>query len=143
MLTELHATSNATVLPAVSITPSTLEDPLAYLPCSAISEYRKGGAIYTYGQSSTGIDLVVKGNVKILRQTSRAGVVVHVYGPNEFFGESALRQPRASHRGSSSAWRTLGGPVLLVGHRTCGADRATARISEAAIGFGFGEGPQT
>jgi CRP/FNR family transcriptional regulator, cyclic AMP receptor protein len=86
----MHATLNPTVLPAVSVKPSTLEDPLDYIPCSAISEYRKGEAIYTHGQSSNGIYLVVKGKVKILRQTSRAGVVVDVYGPNEFFGESAL-----------------------------------------------------
>jgi CRP/FNR family cyclic AMP-dependent transcriptional regulator len=86
----MHAALNPTVLPAVSVKPSTLEDPLAYLACSAISEYRKGEAIYTHGQSSTGIYLVVKGKVKILRQTSRAGVVVDVYGPDEFFGESAL-----------------------------------------------------
>jgi CRP/FNR family cyclic AMP-dependent transcriptional regulator len=67
-----------------------LEDPLAYLPCSAICEFRKGQAIYAHGQPSTGIYLVVEGRVKILRQANRARVVVDVYRPDEFFGESAL-----------------------------------------------------
>jgi CRP/FNR family cyclic AMP-dependent transcriptional regulator len=63
----MEATLNPKVLPAVSVKPATLEDPLAYLPWSVISEYGKDEAIYTYGQPSAGIYLVVKGKVKILR----------------------------------------------------------------------------
>lgn len=94
----MDATLNPTGPPAVSVNPSTLEDPLDYIPCSAISEYRKGEAIYTHGQPSTGIYLIVKGKVKILRQTSRAGVVVDVYGPNEFFGYRLLPGTRIAQR---------------------------------------------
>jgi CRP-like cAMP-binding protein len=81
---RMHAVLNSTVRPA------TQEDPLAWLPFSTVGEYRKGQAIYTYGEPSTGIYLVVGGKVKILRQAGRARVVVDVYGSDEFFGESAL-----------------------------------------------------
>ncbi len=86
----MDATLNPAVRPAISVRPATHEDPLAYLPFSAIREYRKRQAIYTYGEPSTGIYLVVEGKVKILRQAGRARVAVDVYRSDEFFGESAL-----------------------------------------------------
>lgn len=65
-------------------------DPLAYLPCSPITEYEGGDAIYTDYQPSTKLYLVVAGKVKISRQAAGAEVVVDVYQGDEFFGESAL-----------------------------------------------------
>jgi CRP/FNR family cyclic AMP-dependent transcriptional regulator len=68
-----------------------LEDPLAYLPCSTIVEYRKGQNIQSQGLPSRGICLVLAGKVKVCRQADNGRqVVVDIYRPDEFFGESAL-----------------------------------------------------
>jgi len=69
----------------------TLEDPLAYLPCSHILEYSRGQLVYGPGQPSASIYLVIDGKVKVCR-TSDEGkqVVVDIYQPDEFFGESAF-----------------------------------------------------
>src|ERR1700734_1023441 len=50
----MHAPLKPALRSAVSVKPSALEHPLAWLPCAAIGEYRKGQAIYTCGQPSTG-----------------------------------------------------------------------------------------
>src|ERR1700733_12767446 len=69
----------------------TLEDPLAHLPCSTILEYRKGQTIYGHGQPSTNIYLVIDGKVKVCRLADDGRqVVVDLYQPDEFFGESAF-----------------------------------------------------
>jgi CRP/FNR family transcriptional regulator, cyclic AMP receptor protein len=68
-----------------------LEDPLAHLPCSTILEYRKGQTIYGHDQPSTSIYLVIDGKVKICRLADDGRqVVVDIYQPDEFFGESAF-----------------------------------------------------
>jgi len=68
-----------------------LEDPLAHLPCSTIIEYRKGQTIYEHDQPSTSIYLVIDGKVKICRLADDGRqVVVDIYQPDEFFGESAF-----------------------------------------------------
>src|SRR5277367_663724 len=68
-----------------------LEDPLAHLPCSTILEYRKGQTIYGQDQPSTSIYLVIDGKVKICRLADDGRqVVVDIYQPDEFFGESAF-----------------------------------------------------
>jgi len=68
-----------------------LEDPLAHLPCSTIVEYRKGQTIYGQDQPSTSIYLVIDGKVKICRLADDGRqVVVDIYQPDEFFGESAF-----------------------------------------------------
>ncbi len=68
-----------------------LEDPLAYLPCSTIVEYRKGQNIQSQGLPSKGICLVLAGKVKVCREAENGRqVVVDIYRPDEFFGESAL-----------------------------------------------------
>jgi CRP-like cAMP-binding protein len=79
-----------TLKPAISEKTGTLEDPFAYLRWSSIRKYGKRQAIYTHGQRSTGIYLVLEGKVKVLRPSSAARVVVDVYRSDEFFGESAL-----------------------------------------------------
>jgi CRP/FNR family cyclic AMP-dependent transcriptional regulator len=71
--------------------PRPLEDPLAYLPCSTILEYRKGQTIYSHDQPSTSIYLVIDGKVKVCRLADDGRqVVVDIYQPDEFFGESAF-----------------------------------------------------
>ena len=68
-----------------------LEDPLAFLPCSIIAEYKKGQLIYDQDQPSTNIYLVIEGKVKVSRMGDDGRqVVVDLYQPDEFFGESAL-----------------------------------------------------
>ena len=68
-----------------------LEDPLAHLPCSTILEYRKGQTIYGQDQPSTSIYLVMDGKVKVCRMADDGRqVVVDIYQPDEFFGESAF-----------------------------------------------------
>jgi len=74
--------------------PRQLEDPLAHLPCSIILEYRKGQTIYSHDQPSTSIYLVIDGKVKVCRQADDGRqVVVDLYQPDEFFGESAFLGP--------------------------------------------------
>src|SRR6202050_4658859 len=71
--------------------PRPLEDPLAHLPCSTILEYRKGQTIYSHDQPSTSIYLVIDGKVKVCRLAEDGRqVVVDIYQPDEFFGESAF-----------------------------------------------------
>src|ERR1700727_3697822 len=71
-----------------------LEDPLAHLPCSTILEYRKGQTIYSRDQPSTSIYLVIDGKVKVCRLADDGRqVVVDLYQPDEFFGESAFLGP--------------------------------------------------
>src|SRR5712691_1401609 len=80
------ATSSPVIAPQKS-----LEDPLAHLPCSSIVEYRKGQMIYNQDQPSTSIYLVIDGKVKVCRLADDGHqVVVDIYQPDEFFGESAF-----------------------------------------------------
>ena len=68
-----------------------LEDPLAHLPCSTIVEFRKGQTIYNSDQRSSAIYLVIEGRVKVARLADDGRqVVVDIYQPDEFFGESAF-----------------------------------------------------
>src|ERR1700753_2281278 len=77
--------------PSVAVPQKPLEDPLAHLPCSSIVEYRKGQIIYNQDQPSTSIFLVIDGKVKVSRLADDGHqVVVDIYQPDEFFGESAF-----------------------------------------------------
>jgi CRP/FNR family transcriptional regulator, cyclic AMP receptor protein len=68
-----------------------VEDPLAHLPCSSIVEYKKGQMIYNQDQPSTNIYLIIEGKIKVTRMADDGHqVVVDMYQPDEFFGESAL-----------------------------------------------------
>jgi CRP/FNR family transcriptional regulator len=68
-----------------------LEDPLAHLPCSIIVEYRKGEAIYNQQTPPANLHLVIDGKVKVCRVAGDGRqVVVDIYQPDEFFGESAF-----------------------------------------------------
>jgi CRP-like cAMP-binding protein len=71
--------------------PNQLEDPLAYLPCSTIVDYRRGQVIYNHDQPSINLYLVMDGMVKISRITDDGRqVMINIYQEDEFFGESAL-----------------------------------------------------
>jgi CRP/FNR family cyclic AMP-dependent transcriptional regulator len=75
---------------AISATQEQLEDPLAYLPFSTISEYPKGSTIYDR-ESSTSLYLVMEGRVTVSRcPDSGRQVVVDIYQADDFFGESAF-----------------------------------------------------
>ena len=77
--------------PTVFAPQKTLEDPLAHLPCSSIVEYKKGQMIYNQDQPSTNIFLIIEGKIKVSRLADDGHqVVVDIYQPDEFFGESAL-----------------------------------------------------
>jgi CRP/FNR family transcriptional regulator len=80
-----------------------LEDPLAYLPCSSIVEYRRGEVIYNQDQASTTIFLVIQGKVKVSRLAQDGHqVVVDIYQADEFFGESAfLNLPHRAEQASA------------------------------------------
>src|SRR5450432_4862023 len=101
--------------PTVVVAPQKpLEDPLAHLPCSTIVEYRKGQMIYNQDQPSTSIYLVIDGKVKVARLADDGHqVVVDLYQPDEFFGESAfLSLPHRSEQATAledvklMAWST-------------------------------------
>jgi CRP/FNR family cyclic AMP-dependent transcriptional regulator len=81
------ATSTTGLAPSQKV----LEDPLAHLPCSSIVEYRKGQIIYNQDQPSASIYLVIDGKVKVSRLADDGHqVVIDIYQPDEFFGESAF-----------------------------------------------------
>jgi CRP/FNR family cyclic AMP-dependent transcriptional regulator len=83
--------SSMAASPAVVAPQRVLEDPLAHLPCSTILEYKKGQVIYNQDQPSTSIYLVIDGKVKVCRLADDGRqVVVDIYQPDEFFGESAF-----------------------------------------------------
>jgi CRP/FNR family transcriptional regulator len=85
------AGSTIAASPAVVAPQRALEDPLAHLPCSTILEYKKGQIIYNQDQPSTSIHLVIDGKVKVCRLADDGRqVVVDIYQPDEFFGESAF-----------------------------------------------------
>ena len=78
-----------------------LEDPLAHLPCSSIVEYKKGQMIYNQDQPCTSIFLIIEGKIKVSRLADDGHqVVVDMYQPDEFFGESALLN--LPHRGEQA-----------------------------------------
>jgi CRP/FNR family transcriptional regulator len=77
--------------PAALITPQPLEDPLAYMTCSSVLEFKKNEIIYGPDQPSTSLYLIVGGKVKVQRIQDDSGeVLVDIYCTDEFFGDSAL-----------------------------------------------------
>ena len=66
-------------------------DLLEYLPRAPVQEFRRGEAIYSGGQQSQGISLIIRGKVKLSRvPRDRRRVVLDIYTRDEFFGESAI-----------------------------------------------------
>ncbi len=61
--------------------------------------YGKGAIIYTQDQPADSFDLVIAGKVKITRVSDEGKpMLVDIYRPDEFFGESAVPEPAASIR---------------------------------------------
>ncbi|MCU1262347.1 MAG: transcriptional regulator, Crp/Fnr family [Bryobacterales bacterium] len=88
--------------PATTLSGKILEDPLAYLPCSAIHEYGRGQTIYGQSQPSTSVYLVIAGKIKVFRLADNGSqVVIDIYPCDEFFGESAFLE--LSDRGTETA----------------------------------------
>ena len=88
--------------PATALSGKVFEDPLAYLPCSAIREYGRGQTIYDQGQPWTSVYLVIKGRVKVFRLAANGSpVLMDIYQRDEFFGESAFLEP--SQRGTETS----------------------------------------
>jgi CRP/FNR family transcriptional regulator len=76
---------------AVTVPKDQLEDPLAYLPCSRIVEYRKGQVIYGAEQTASNLCLIIEGTVKVLRMSNDGHqIVMDIYHTDDFFGESAF-----------------------------------------------------
>jgi len=66
-------------------------DPLQYLPCSTVIDYKKRQVIYGKGQPSTAIYLISDGKVKVSRFADDGQqAVVDIYQRDELFGESAF-----------------------------------------------------
>ncbi len=86
--TDLATSGALNSMPVTRESRETLEDPLAYLPCSTIVEYSRGQLIYGRSQTSNNIYLVIDGKVKVCRSADDGRqVVVDIYQPDEFFGE--------------------------------------------------------
>jgi len=87
---ESFMASMTTQIP-VSAPQRDLEDPLAHLPCSTILAFKKGQVVYDQDQPSNNLYLVIAGKVKVSRLAEDGRqVVVDIYQPDEFFGESAF-----------------------------------------------------
>lgn len=95
----------------VTVTPrKALEDPLAYLPCSSVLEYRKGEAIYRPDQVHHNLYLVLTGTVKVTRVSDHGSqLLVDLYGADDFFGEAAFVNPDLA-----SEQATAHSPVTLM-----------------------------
>jgi CRP/FNR family cyclic AMP-dependent transcriptional regulator len=76
--------------PARALAPQKLrEDPLDYLPCSPILEYKKGETIYNPDHVAQNLYLVISGIVKVSRiAPGGREVVIDLYQADEFFGEA-------------------------------------------------------
>jgi CRP/FNR family cyclic AMP-dependent transcriptional regulator len=75
----------------IGLSEKVLEDPLDYLQCSNILEFKKGHKIYGQDQPSSSVYLVIGGKVKVCLLTNAGRqVVVDIYQSDEFFGESAF-----------------------------------------------------
>ena len=68
-----------------------VEDVLAHLPISSITEYRKGQVVYGPDSPSKSIHLLVTGRMEISqRAEDGSDVLLEIVLPEELFGESAL-----------------------------------------------------
>jgi CRP-like cAMP-binding protein len=73
-----------------------LEDVLAYLPASTVTEYRQGQIIYSPQQPSKGLYIVVSGKVSLSQITHDGNeLLLDIVSREELFGESALRDASA------------------------------------------------
>ena len=81
-------------------------DPLHYLPCSTIVEYRKGDNIYAKGDEATTLFLIVSGRVSVSRPHDEGkSVLLDIYKQDEFFGEGTLASPAERRNRGCAAGR--------------------------------------
>ena len=78
-----------------------LEDPISYLNCSRVLEYPKEAVIYSPGQPSTNLYMILRGTVNVycMGDAGRE-VIMDIYHTDEFFGESALLNSSNSGEGA-------------------------------------------
>ena len=78
--------------PLFGTTAQTLEDPLAYLPCSRILECKKNQTIYSPDSPCVNLYLIIGGKVMVRRMTVDGDrqLLVDIYVVDEFFGDWAL-----------------------------------------------------
>jgi CRP/FNR family cyclic AMP-dependent transcriptional regulator len=87
----MASTTTGQIQTAAPVPQRDLEDPLAHLPCSTILAFKKSQVIYNQDQPSNNLYLVIAGKVKVSRMAEDGRqVVVDIYQPDEFFGESAF-----------------------------------------------------
>ena len=92
-----------------------LVDPLAFLPCSTVMEFKKGTRIYEYDQPCEDLFLILSGTVRVSRMGDRGGeLLLDIYRADEFFGDMALLNPSdtpeqavACARSTVMRWRTV------------------------------------
>ncbi len=68
------------------------EDPLSYLPRTAILEFNKGRVIYDVDQPTRRLYLVVDGCVKVSRSSNGSEIIMNICRNDDFFGEGAFVQ---------------------------------------------------
>jgi CRP-like cAMP-binding protein len=88
------------ILAPVARTPArqSPDDPLAYLHCSSIAEFRRGQAIYGPLASAKRLYVVIEGQVQVSRvQDNGRCVAIDIYQQDDFFGEAAFVQSAASN----------------------------------------------
>jgi CRP/FNR family transcriptional regulator len=77
-----------------SATQKALVDPLAFLPCSTVAEFKKGRIIYEYDQPCENLYLILSGTVKVSRMVDVGGqLLLDLYRADDFFGDLALLNP--------------------------------------------------
>jgi len=76
------------------MTAQPLEDPLAFLPCSHISQYQKKQAIYSPNRACANLYLIIAGKVMVRRMIANgeSTLLVDIYIADEFFGDWALTE---------------------------------------------------
>jgi CRP/FNR family cyclic AMP-dependent transcriptional regulator len=87
--------SDSSALPGRAPHVTVIEDPLAYLPVSALLEFRRGQIVYGDDRPAPGIYLIIEGKVKVSRVAAGGRqVLLDIYQHDEFFGESAFVGPQ-------------------------------------------------
>lgn len=99
-----------------------LEDPLAYLPCSAVLECERGQILYGYDQRCENLYVILSGQIKITRMADHGEqMLIDIYRTDEFFGESSLlnqpdtpEQALAYRKAKVMAWPTAEIEALIM-----------------------------
>src|SRR5882724_8741786 len=78
------------------------DDVLDYLPCSTVTQYKRGALIYTQNDPAQHLYLVVRGSVKAWRTFANGrSLIIGLYGPEDFFGESLLISPHRQEQATA------------------------------------------